>query len=103
MVDTLSANESKLFELNANSYPAAIASDRLYDRTEISADINDRIFKRVGTVNRAPGWRTDVVKSSNCGFRSWSTDKPERRLFHCAPAFDAWRLQQMNRIDKIFT
>jgi DNA topoisomerase-3 len=53
----LSGDERKLFELIARTYLAAIGPDRLYDRTEISAQTAERLFNAVGTVERILGWR----------------------------------------------
>ena len=53
----LSDGELKLFKLIAKSYLAAIAPDRVYDRTEVSAEIGGRAFSRAGVVDREPGWR----------------------------------------------
>jgi DNA topoisomerase-3 len=57
ILNALSANERRLFELIALSYTAAIGPDRLYDRTEMSIVAGARKFAASGVVEQQPGWR----------------------------------------------
>ncbi|MAO80780.1 MAG: hypothetical protein CMH82_08990 [Nocardioides sp.] len=53
----LNVDEKTLFDFIARNYLAAIGPDRLYERTEIALDFDNRKFATVGIVETDAGWR----------------------------------------------